>query len=327
VRIRDAADKLGHDLPTITITESSGIDYLHEQMQSLMREIEHMVERLHQREREVLRAEQMAAVGNSPPASPMSCAIRLTAVKMLVATSREDFESRGLPAEDLQIIETEIQRLERSLQAFLDFARPPKMERRQLDLSSVIEQALTLLSGRAKKQGVRIIYAPPEPAVWLEADGEQVRQLLVNLAMNAFDAMPHGGMLTFDVLPMRLERLYVEVHVSDTGAGISNELLPRLFQPFVSGKETGLGLGPRRVAAHRGGARRPALGDERADRRRGAGAALAGPAVGARGRAGATEIGGAAHRRLSLRERAPFLGAKGDDVPLAWSEAWRRRHF
>jgi signal transduction histidine kinase len=256
VRIRDAADKLGHDLPTITITESSGIDYLHEQMQSLMREIELMVERLHQREREVLRAEQLAAVGQLAAGVAHELRNPLTAVKMLVATSREDLEARGVSAEDLEIIELEILRLERSLQAFLDFARPPKMERRMLDLSGVIEQALALLSGRTRKQEVRVDYEPPVTQVKVEADGEQLRQLLINLAMNSLDVMPHGGILTIKVVSMQLDRPFVEVHVSDTGPGIPKELLPRLFQPFVSGKETGLGLGlvvSRRIAEEHGG--------------------------------------------------------------------------
>jgi signal transduction histidine kinase len=256
VRLRDAADKLGHDLPTITITESSGIDYLHEQMQSLMREIELMVERLHQREREVLRAEQLAAVGQLAAGVAHELRNPLTAVKMLVATSREDLEARGVEAEDLEIIEQEIQRLERSLQAFLDFARPPKMERRPLDLSVVIEQALALLSGRARKQEVSIEYEPPEPPVWVEADGEQLRQLLINLAMNALDVLPQGGILTLKVAWIQLDRPFVEVYVADTGPGIPKELLPRLFQPFVSGKETGLGLGlvvSRRIAEEHGG--------------------------------------------------------------------------
>ncbi len=74
--------------------------------------------------------------------------------------------------------------------------------------------------------------------------------------MNALDAMPHGGTLTVSVQRLTLDRPYVEVHVQDSGPGIAETLLPRLFQPFVSGKETGLGLGlvvSRRIAeAHDG---------------------------------------------------------------------------
>jgi signal transduction histidine kinase len=256
VRIRDAADKLGYDLPTVTITQGDGITHLHEQMQSVLREIEQMIERLQQREREVLRAEQLAAVGQLAAGVAHELRNPLTAVKMLVEASREDLEARGLPAEDLAIIEQEVRRLERSLQSFLDFARPPRLEWHAVDLGSLIDAALALVGGRARKQQVAVHFVPPTPAVQLQADGAQLRQLLVNVAMNALDAMPQGGRLSVNVQRLTLERPYVEVHVQDSGPGIAEAILPRLFQPFVSGKETGLGLGlvvSRRIANEHGG--------------------------------------------------------------------------
>lgn len=253
VRIRDAADRLRQDIPTVTI-EKDGIDFLNEQMQYLVREIDQVVARLHQREREVLRAEQLAAVGQLAAGVAHELRNPLTAVKMLVQTSREELEAKGVASEDLQIIEHEIRRLERCLQTFLDFARPPKMERRTVDLSGIIDQAFALINGRAKKQKVELRFVPPPAPVILEADADQVRQLLVNLAMNALDAMPHGGQLS--ITAARAGNNQVEVRVTDTGPGIAHEVMPRLFEPFASGKETGLGLGlvvSRRIAEEHGG--------------------------------------------------------------------------
>ena len=264
VRIRDATDKLRHELPTVTLQENEGMEYLHAQMHNLMREIEQTVQRLQQREHEVLRAEQLAAVGQLAAGVAHELRNPLTAVKMLVQSSREDLEERGLPAEDLQVIEQEIRRLERSLQTFLDFARPPKMERREVSLVALVTQALALLGGRARQQRVRIDFFPPDPDITLSADGEQLRQLLVNLMMNALDAMPTGGILTVAV---DQDADQVQLSVRDTGAGIAPQIMPRLFEPFVSGKETGLGLGlvvSQRIAEDHGGKLRawnlPALG-------------------------------------------------------------------
>src|SRR5262249_17398600 len=145
------------------------------------------------REYEVLRAEQLAAVGQVAAGVAHELHNPLTSVKLLVQALHENAETRGLPAEDLQIIEHEILRMERSLRTFLDFARPPRPERRRLNLADVVSRTMGLVSGRARKQGVRLDFASPEAPVLVEADAEQIQQLLLNLVLNAFDVMPRGG--------------------------------------------------------------------------------------------------------------------------------------
>jgi signal transduction histidine kinase len=250
VQIRDAAHKLPQELPTVTLT-SGNLDHLHQQIQTLVPQIENVVDRLQERERQLLRAEQLSAVGQLAAGVAHELRNPLTAVKLIIQSGCE--ENGGLSTDDLQTIELEIRRLEKCLQTFLDFARPPKMECRQTNLADMIEQALALVGGRARKQNVEVRLAPHEP-VWLEADPEQLRQVLVNLALNALDAMPQGGLLE---VTLRVdEKNYAEVRVLDSGPGIAAALLPRLFEPFVSGKETGLGLGlvvSRRIAEGHGG--------------------------------------------------------------------------
>jgi two-component system, NtrC family, sensor histidine kinase HydH len=254
VRIRDAADKLRQELPTVTLTSSPDMDQLHEQIQALIPQIEQVVDRLQQREHEVLRAEQLSAVGQLAAGVAHELRNPLTAIKMLVQSSKEEMERKGMAVEDLQTIELEIRRLEKCLQTFLDFARPPRMECRIIDLASVVNEVLALISGRARKQSVELRFAAPLEPVLLEADGEQLRQVLINLALNALDVMPRSGVLEVDLQVDDAGQ--VELKVLDTGPGIASELLPRLFQPFVSGKETGLGLGlvvSRRIVEAHGG--------------------------------------------------------------------------
>src|SRR5262249_26438385 len=158
-----------------------------------------------------------------------------------VQKNRRDQNPETLPAQNLQIIEQEIRRMERCLQTFLDFARPPKPSRRQTELGSVVERTFALVRGRAGKQQVRLECTPPPQGVMAEVDADQIHQLLVNLTLNALDAMPGGGSLRVEVDRPRDDR--IELRVSDTGPGISPQILPRLFEPFVSSKETGIGLG------------------------------------------------------------------------------------
>ncbi len=251
VQIRDAAGKLGPHLPQIVFTPSGDFRGLHAQVNHLTGRIEEVVAALQQREREVLRAEQLSAVGQLAAGVAHEVRNPLTSIKMLVQLALE--QRTSVPPDDLQVIDGEIRKMENSLRAFLDFARPPKAERRSVDLLSIVAAVIGLIRGRTEKQNVALrVYDPGRPVV-VTADPDQIRQVLVNLALNALDAMPTGGVLQ---LVVRDSLDGVEVEITDTGAGIAAEVAPKLFQPFVSGKDTGLGLGlviSQRIAEDHGG--------------------------------------------------------------------------
>jgi two-component system, NtrC family, sensor histidine kinase HydH len=246
VHLQDAAGKLGPDLTEIVLTGEGDLGRLEGQIQELLGRIEQVVGKLQQREFEVLRAEQLAAVGQVAAGVAHEIRNPLTSIKMLVQMGRE--ESAGLPLEDLEVIEREVNRMEQSLKVFLDFARLPKPVRSEQDLAVIAAQTLELIRGRALKQHVQLDLMRPPGPVRIEADGDQIRQVLVNLSLNALDAMPSGGKLQIVVRSLAHD---AEAAVIDTGPGIAPELAPRLFEPFVSTKETGLGLGlviSRRIA-------------------------------------------------------------------------------
>ena len=253
VQIRDAAGKLDPEQPGIVLTGNAGFGGLHDDLDSLTSRIEAVVQALHEREREVVRAEHLAAVGQLAAGVGHELRNPLTSIKMLVQTGLEDSGGQRLTPEDLRVIEAEIRRMERSLQTFLEFARPPKLERRPVELGGVLEAVLVLVRGRAEKQRVGATVELRDGPVTLAADSGQLQQVFVNLVLNALDAMPTGGALTVSA---RRTGKQVEVEVSDTGAGIPPGMVPRLFQPFASSKDTGLGLGlviSRRIVEDHGG--------------------------------------------------------------------------
>jgi PAS domain S-box-containing protein len=211
------------------------------------------LEQRHQ-EQHLHRAEQMMAIGQVAAGVAHELRNPLTSIKGLVQVNLREARAHDLPDEDLTVIEHEIRRMERTLQTFLDFARPPKPERRWLDPAAVVERVFALVAGRAKKQGVSLRLAKPEAPVWLEADQDQLQQLLLNLVLNSLDAMPQGGLVEVELRPPR-DGL-VELHVRDTGPGIPAHILPKVFETFVSSKETGVGLGvpvSKRIAEDHGG--------------------------------------------------------------------------
>jgi two-component system sensor histidine kinase HydH len=204
----------------------------------------------------VLRADQLAAVGQVAAGVAHELRNPLTSVKMLVQAGLEAGQADGLPPEDLAIIEHEVRRMETCIQTFLDFARPPVSERRRCDLVPVVRRSLALAEVRARRQGVELSVDLPPGPLELNIDSAQVQQVLLNLLLNALDALPQGGTVRVEVRPATPEEPAVGVRIRDTGPGIAPRIRERLFEPFVSSKETGLGLGlsisRRLVEAHGG---------------------------------------------------------------------------
>jgi signal transduction histidine kinase len=187
-------------------------------------------------------------------------------MKMLVQAAVERDDGKGLCGQQLLVVEEEIQRLEKSIQDFLDFARPTTLEIHPFDLRSAIEQTVDLLSVRAERQRVEIVDAFPHHPVVVQGDGAQIRQVLLNLLLNSLDALPNGGTIVVEVSRASTRdqnlkgigdsRDWISVRVRDNGPGLSAEALGRVFEPFVSSKETGTGLGLsicRRIVEAHGG--------------------------------------------------------------------------
>jgi len=254
VRVQGASDLLGQELPPVEwdpkgIRPEDGAD-------DLVRRVEQVVQKLHQREREVRRAERLAALGQLAAGVAHEVRNPLAAVILLVETGRRDPAAGGLTDEDLDLIEQELHRIERSLRGFLDYARPPRPEPTACDLADVVRDAAALTRARADQQLVTVRLALPPDPIPLHADPEQLRQVVLNLLLNALDVLPGGGEVSVAVAVAHPDGRFAELTISDRGPGISAHVLPRLFEPFVSGKDTGLGLGlvvSKRIVEDHGG--------------------------------------------------------------------------
>ncbi len=216
-------------------------------------EVKRQQEVMRRQQQEVLRAEQLAAVGRLATAIAHEVRNPLAAIKLLVEGALRPRSPKPLNREQLTVLHREAARLERIVQEFLDFARPPKLHRRSADLREVIDQAASLVRLRAQRQGVRLLTHAPDRPVPAAVDPGQLGSVLVNLFLNALDALPSGGSLE-----VGLESRAGEVHlaVSDSGPGIRPDILTQLFTPFLSSKPTGTGLGlciSKRVVEDHGG--------------------------------------------------------------------------
>jgi signal transduction histidine kinase len=216
-----------------------------------------VLNRLRQTERDALRAEQLAWVGQMAAGLAHEVRNPLMAIKLLVQATLERRGGGVFKPRDLEVLEEEILRLEQIVSGFLDFARPPRPDPRPVDVLDLAERAAAGVRPRADLQNVRVRVEAAGPTV-ASADPNQVRQVLFNLLFNALDAQPQGGHVTvrvgLDPRPAVAPELLVTVE--DGGPGLPPDLAERVFEPFVSTKESGLGLGLsicRRIAETHGG--------------------------------------------------------------------------
>lgn len=269
VPVHGAAGKLNEVVGPITLSAGGGFEELEVALQNMADHIGTVVERLEQREREVLRGEQLAAVGQLAAGIAHELRNPLMAINILVQAAAEREDGSGLRGRDLAVVEEEIGRLDSSIQSLLDFARPPRPAKALVDVRQLVNQTLDLVSARAEQQRVAI-RREAQPPAYVEIDGGQIRQVLLNLLLNSLDAMPGGGNLRVqirsaphsaahsmgaaDLAPPESPGYLIQI--ADSGCGLPEDLGERIFEPFVSTKETGTGLGLpicRRIIAEHGG--------------------------------------------------------------------------
>src|SRR5262249_13536243 len=252
VRVQDVAQRLDEKVASGSVAAAGDIPESDQQMQQFTEKVEEVAGRLQEQQRELTRAEQLSTMGQLAAGVAHEVRNPLTSIKMLVEAGLRARRPRPLSEEDLRVIHREIDRLEHTVQGFLDFARLPPSpsgdrpvaggERAPCDLSNVIEQACQLVRARAREQGVELVVRAPADPVLVTIDRVQFGTVLVNLFLNALDAMPGGGCLE-TTLAVLSDSGVVRLTVTDTGTGIPPEMLDKLFRPFVTSKPHGTGLG------------------------------------------------------------------------------------
>jgi signal transduction histidine kinase len=140
----------------------------------------------------------------------------------------------------VEILSDEMRRLDRVVETLADFSRPMDLDLRDHDLRRVVEQTIELAEEELKEHGVAVeSNAPPAP-VPVRVDAELVRQALLNLILNAMQAMPDGGRVR---LTVRRDQRLALVEIVDNGIGIPESLLPRIFDLYFTTKPRGSGIG------------------------------------------------------------------------------------
>jgi signal transduction histidine kinase len=215
----------------------------------LRRRLQSMYEELSQMQQQLIQHEKLSAIGTLAAATAHDIRNIVSSLNLLLTLGADD------PERLLIDLRRQLDRLKIMAYRLLSYARPRQLVFEEVHLPSLIQRVVDLISSSAQmaKVSLNLNLSPRLPR--LQADATQLENMLVNLALNAIKAMERhgGGVLT--ITATRAPR-GVLLQVSDTGPGIPESILPRLFEPFASGSESGFGLGlfsvKRTVELHHG---------------------------------------------------------------------------
>jgi signal transduction histidine kinase len=163
-----------------------------------------------------------------------SIALRLEMLRSRIAEESPDVEP------EFAILSEEVTRLDRVVRTFLDFNRPVELDLEDVDVAQSAAEILNLLEPEATRKGIELsLDRPPEGAV-VKADRDLLRQALLNIAVNAIEAMANGGKLRVEV---EKDRETCAIRIRDTGPGIPPEQRDKIFQLYFTTKTRGSGIG------------------------------------------------------------------------------------
>jgi two-component system, NtrC family, sensor kinase len=206
---------------------------LHEELRSYIRQVEESQRALIQAEKLAIAGRLTASIAheiNNPLQSVQNC-LHLAGRSELDRPDRDNY---------LELAQTELERLMTTVQRMLDYYRPGALDRKPVDVNALIQKMLKLIERQLtdhRIEPVTCLSVTMSPVLVVR---DQIQQVLLNLVLNALEAMPEGGTIYFDT---SCKDGKVEILVEDTGPGVPTSQRDQLYEPFLSTKENGMGLG------------------------------------------------------------------------------------
>lgn len=195
----------------------------------------------------VERNEKLASLGMLAAGVAHEIRNPLTAIKAAVYMQQKKFKTGSAEHADAELVQREILRLERIVTEFLQFARPAEPQLVRTTAGASLKEVQSFLAPELAKSNIQLVIEDGA-ALPIEADTEQLKQVLINLVQNAADSIERNGTITLRARHERKaltngETNVVVMEVADTGKGIPPDVEKRLFDPFFTTKSTGTGLG------------------------------------------------------------------------------------
>ncbi|MBI9084660.1 MAG: PAS domain-containing protein [Desulfobacterales bacterium] len=196
---------------------------------------------VHALRREIARSQRLASIGSLAAGVAHEIRNPLSSIKGFATYFQERYKDVDADRDTAAIMIQEVDRLNRVVGQLLELSRPVDIARQPIQIDVLVARSLALIEARAKEDGIRIERDIPVPSPEIRLDADRMQQVLLNLFLNAMDAMEIGGTLKVSVGIDRDRHL--EIRVADTGHGIAPDRQQQIFDPYFTTKPTGTGLG------------------------------------------------------------------------------------
>jgi signal transduction histidine kinase len=240
------------DLQTILHAWNEATDRLQKTHETLREEVRRLTDELETKNRELARRNRLADLGQM--ASHVAHEVRnsLVPMKLYLSLLRRRVGAEEATADLLEKFAAGFFALETTVNDLLNFSAERDPQETSFDLTGLIDDVCQSLAPQLRAQGIALRIDAGR-SLFARADRDMVRRAVLNLLLNAVDAMPHGGEL---VVTVCAGRFGMEIEVADSGPGIDQNTLKHLFEPFFTTKSNGTGLGlaiVERIAEAHGG--------------------------------------------------------------------------
>ncbi len=212
----------------------------HERAERINTELQTAYADLRQTVGQLLQAERFSSLAEIASGVVHEVRNPLASIKGAVEILEDEMPEDSPRREFARIAKVEVGRIDKLVGEFLKFARPPKLSKTHADVNSLVDSVIQLLDQQAAAADIEIKSEKASDLPAIELDTEQITQVLLNLGINAIEAMPSGGTMTFRTRSLGKG---VAIEVEDAGVGIADDAIEHIFDPFFTTKDRGSGLG------------------------------------------------------------------------------------
>ncbi len=235
-----AFNDMTEQLQTMNREKDVLLQTLKEFNDDLEKKVQEATEELRLAQENMVRTETLAAIGTLAAGVSHELSSPLNSILGFAQLTISEMDDGSPVKDDVKLIEQEAMRCKRIVQGLLSFARPPIHEEKLTDINKIIDDTLMLVEYQPAMNKIILKKDLDSALTPIEADPQQLKQVFLNLILNAIQAMPKGGVLQ---LKTANTQKGVEAVIADTGTGIPEEEKQKVFQPFYTTKPEGTGLG------------------------------------------------------------------------------------